>query len=119
MENYEIITHEKMYINQETPLVTVSFQLPYYDWLLIEESNEWSQIEKLLGELRNKRSQKSTQRRENQKRRWRRWFLEKYYMSFEKLEKNSKSFEMKRSPIRKLYLMEGLFLKLLGNWKET
>lgn len=70
MENYEIITHEKMYINQEAPLVTVSFQLPYYDWLLIEETNEWSQIEKLLGELRNKRSQKSTQGRENQKRRW-------------------------------------------------
>lgn len=69
MENYEIITHEKMYINQEAPLVTVSFQLTYYDWLLIEETNEWSQIEKLLGELRKKRSQKSTQGRENQKRR--------------------------------------------------
>lgn len=63
MENYEIITHEKMYINQEATLVTVSFQLPYHDWLLIEESNEWSQIEKLLGELRNKRSQKSHPRK--------------------------------------------------------
>lgn len=41
--------------------------------------------------------------------------LREYYMSFGKLEKNSKSLEMKKSYIQKLHLMKGLFLKLFGN----
>lgn len=53
MENYEIQIHERKYINQDDVQVTVSFQLPFRDWLTIEKSNEWCQIEKLLLEIRN------------------------------------------------------------------
>lgn len=58
MENYEIQIHERKYINQDDVQVTVSFQLPFRDWLTIEKSNEWCQIEKLLLEIRNTHNQK-------------------------------------------------------------
>ena len=46
MENYKIQIHERKYINQDDVQVTVSFQLPFRDWLTIEKSNEWCQIER-------------------------------------------------------------------------
>lgn len=55
---YEVITQERHYVNQEVPLTTVSFQLPSPDWLLVEESDEWHQVEKLFEELRNTHIQK-------------------------------------------------------------
>lgn len=55
---YEVITQERHYVNQEVSLTTVSFQLPSPDWLLVEESDEWHQVEKLLEELRNTHIQK-------------------------------------------------------------
>lgn len=64
MENYEIIVYERRFINQEVPLVTVSFQLPSPDWLLIGESAEWHQVEKLLEGLRNIHIQKCHPRME-------------------------------------------------------
>lgn len=51
---YEVLVHEKKYINQADALTTVSFRMPSHDWLLVGNSDEWNQFEKLLLEIRNK-----------------------------------------------------------------
>lgn len=55
---YEIDVTERKYIHQENPQVEVSFRLPFRDWLLLEKSNAWCQIEKFLEELRKRHNQK-------------------------------------------------------------
>ena len=54
---YDVITTELKYVNQADPRVEVSFRLPYSDWLLLEKSDGWCQVEKILEELRSRREQ--------------------------------------------------------------
>ena len=53
---YDVITTELKYVNQTEPRVEVSFRLPYSDWLLLEKSDGWCQVEKFLEELRSRHS---------------------------------------------------------------
>lgn len=55
---YEIVVHEKRYINQDDVRVTVSFQLPFHDWSILEKSNAWHQVEALLQEIQHKHSRR-------------------------------------------------------------
>lgn len=65
MKLYDLVVTKKEYINQVDPRVEVSFRLPYSDWLLLEKSDEWRQVEKFLEELRSRRIQMSRQARED------------------------------------------------------
>ena len=64
MDLYDLVITKPKYINQADPRVEVAFRVPYSDWLLLEKSDGWRQVEKLLEELRSRRSQMSLQGRE-------------------------------------------------------
>lgn len=48
MERFIVITTEKEYINQEDPLVEVSFSLSGPDWCELQKSDCWGQVEEFL-----------------------------------------------------------------------
>lgn len=56
-----IIVTERKYINQVDAQVTISFQLASHDWLKLEKSSEWHQVEEMILEIQNKHNQKSRQ----------------------------------------------------------
>ncbi len=56
-----IIVTERKYINQVDAQVTISFQLASHDWLKLEKSAEWHQVEEMILEIQNKHNQKSRQ----------------------------------------------------------
>ena len=58
-----IIVTEKKYINQADARVTISFQLDAHDWLQLENSIEWRQVEEMILEAQNKHTQKFRQGR--------------------------------------------------------
>lgn len=39
-----ITVTERKYVNQADGQATISFQLPYRDWLKLENSNEWHRV---------------------------------------------------------------------------
>lgn len=53
MNLYEVVTHEKKYVTQDDALTTVFFQLPSHDWLILEKSETWHQVEAFLQEIQN------------------------------------------------------------------
>lgn len=56
-----IIVTERKYINQVDAQVTISFQLASRDWLKLEKSAGWHQVEEMILEIQNKHNQKSRQ----------------------------------------------------------
>ena len=56
-----IIVTERKYIDQADAQATISFQLPYRDWLKLESSTEWHLVEEMILEIQNRHSQKSRQ----------------------------------------------------------
>lgn len=52
-----IIVEERQYINQADAQAIISFQLPYHDWLKLENSNEWYLVKEMILEIQNKHNQ--------------------------------------------------------------
>lgn len=53
-----IIVTERKYINQVDAQVTISFQLASHDWLKLEKSAEWHQVEEMRKRLSRCRKKK-------------------------------------------------------------
>lgn len=53
-----ITVTEWKYINQVEAQAVISFQMLYHDWLKLENSNEWRQVEAKILEIQNRYSQK-------------------------------------------------------------
>lgn len=53
-----ITVTERKYINQVEAQAVISFQMLYHDWLKLENSNEWRQVEAKILEIQNRYSQK-------------------------------------------------------------
>lgn len=55
---YRVVVKKRSDINQAEYPTLVSFRLFYHDWLILEKSDAWHQLEELLWEARSKRTQK-------------------------------------------------------------
>lgn len=47
------INETKLYFNQESCLVEVSFSMPFHDWCELQKSNYWEQVVEFLDQKRN------------------------------------------------------------------